>query len=397
VRRLFALMVLASCGPAPRAPFTPCPIQESRCRVDTFLALEGERGQLLDPWAQPPYVSVISVPELQRRLDLLRLLVQGPDAWGPWTGPLRELGLLSPQLSVVDSDQRWAAENTGAFYWSRDKEVTIVDRGRALDDITAVSVLTHEYTHAAQDREFGLRFSLDWQTTDEELVRVTLVEGEAELYGLLARLRMEGPDPAGFASDGYFRDWLRAMRDQTAIVDSPHTHVRLSLPYPTGGLLMARAWLRGRSTAVNRILLHPPGSFASILRAIEDRPDPGPPRPLCRRRVIPADQFQLLGTDRLGAALLYAYLVRTFGDEEEAWQAAFTWHGDQLWSLRDRKVDRNVTFWNVHTVGLRNTPLGARLAASPAPPRLEGDDLLVWTGLDQAAVMALRQATSCQQ
>jgi hypothetical protein len=394
VRRLVALVLLAGCGPAPHAPFAPCPIQEAQCRVDTFLALEGERGQLLDPWARPPDVSVISVAELQRRLDLLRALTLGSDAWDPWTEPLRDLGLLSPGLTVVDSDKRWEAENTGAFYWSRDKEITVIDRGAALDDVSAVSLLTHEYTHAAQDREFRLRFGLDWQTTDQELVRVTLVEGEAELYGLLARLRMEGPDPAGFASDQYFRDWLRTTRDQTAVVDSPHTHVRLSLPYPTGGLLMARAWLRGRSPAVNQVLLHAPDSFAAILRAIEDRPAPGPPRPLCHR-VIPLDQFLLLGSDRLGAGLLYGYLVRAFGDEAAAWQAAFTWNGDQLWALRDRKGGQSVTFWNVHTVGLRDTPLGAQLAASAGSPRLVGDDLLVWTGLDAATALALHQSTSC--
>jgi hypothetical protein len=104
----------------------------------------------------------------------------------------------------------------------------------------------------------------------------------------------------------------------------------------------------------------------------------------------------VLATDRLGAGLLYAYLARAFGDEAAAWQAAFTWHGDQLWSLREQKVaGHNVTFWNVHTVGLRDTPLGARLAASTVSPRLVGDDLLVWAGLDQAAAMALHPPSTC--
>lgn len=395
MKRLLVVLLLFGCGPAPRAPFTPCPIQERQCRVDTLLALEGERGQVWDPWAQPPFVSVISVEDLQRRLDLLRLLTLGPDAWGPWARPLGDLGLLSPQLTISESDRRWAAENTTAFYWSRDKEVTIIDRGRVLNDLDAVAILAHEYTHAAQDREFGLEFLEAWPTTDSELVRMTLVEGEAELYERLARLRMEGVDPSTFDFRLYFGGWLRSVRNETAAADSPHTHVRLDMPYPAGGLLMARAWQRGGSAAVDRVLLERPQTFATILRTIEDRPEPGPIRPLCKARMIPAEQYFLLAVDRLGAALLYAYLARAFNDDEGAWEASLTWQGDQLWSLKDRTSNLDVTFWNVHAPGLRNTPLGMRIAAGSGPPRLVGDDLIFWTSATDEAALTLHQATSC--
>jgi hypothetical protein len=397
VRRagILALLVAVGCGAAPRAPFAPCPIGERQCRIDTLLALEGERGQLWDPWTQPPFVRVISLPELEQRLNLLARLNPPPVGSDSFSDSLRQLGLLAPDLGIAEADRRWDTEQPTAYYWSHDKEVTIIDRGQPLDDIWAVATLAHEYTHAAQDREFGLVLEVQVATTDHEMVLQSLVEGEAGLYGFLAHLRMQGTDPVTYDSDGYYRRWLNDVRADTASVASPHTHVRRALPYPVGGLLMARAWARGRSAAATELLLHPPRSFAAIMRSIADRPEPGPPRPFCQRRAIPADQFQALASDRLGAGLLYAYLVRAFGGEPEAWEAALTWSGDQLWSLRDVKLGHAVTFWNVHVPGFRDTQLGAVIAAGSGPPRLVGDDLLFWTGLDEAAVPVLHQATSC--
>jgi hypothetical protein len=394
VRRLLVLALLAGCGPAPHPPFLPCPIQERQCLTDTFLALEGERGQLWDPWARPPSVGIISTVELKRRLELLDSINRSTEIWSDWSDPLRNLGLLSPTMDVIESDNRWDVENTIAVYWTRNKEVTVVDRSRPLDGIDAVATVAHEFTHAAQDREFGMRFGIERFSTDRELVRVTLTEGEADLYRLLAQVRMEGGYPELYGIDRYFRAWLGDVRAQILTADSPHTHARLALPYPAGGLLMARAWLRGRSPAVNQILLHPPATFVSIMHALEDLPDPGPPVPLCNRRVIPVDQFQVLASDRLGAGLLYAYLARLLGTEGEAWKAALTWRGDQLWSLRDRQ-SAPVTFWSVHTAGLRDTATGALLAARTEAPRLVGDELLFWSGIGADAALALHAVTNC--
>jgi hypothetical protein len=399
VKRLFmvlpAVLAAAGCGAAPRAPFAPCRIQERQCLIDTLLALEGERGQLWDPWTTPPAVSVISIVELDQRLQQLNARNRASDAWGAWDTPLRTLGLLSPTMDILQSDNHWDIDNIAAVYWPQDQQVTIVDRGHPFDDLQAVSTVAHEFTHAAQDREFGLQFTLETRTTDLELVRSTLVEGEASLYGLLAHLRMLGMPPESYDVAGYFHDWLADVRAQTLTADSPHTHARLAFPYPTGGLLMGRAWMQGRSPAVNRILLHAPDSFVSLMLALEGRPGPGPLAPLCPVRVIPSGQFGVLDTDRLGAGLLYAYLARLSGTDDDAWKAALTWRGDQLWSLEDRVSGNQATFWAVHTAGLRDTPLGAQLAASAGVPRLVGDDLLFWSNMDEVSALALHAATHC--
>jgi hypothetical protein len=391
---LLVALLAAACSPPPPPAFAPCAIQEPGCRVDTYLALEAERGQIWDPWAQPPPVVIIDVNELQRRLDLVGVAGFSWPNWANWTTPLQDLGLLGPEMNVVEADQRWELDNLAARYWSNDKEVSIVDRGLPLDDILATATLAHEYTHAAQDREFGLRFDEGRISTDREMVRQSLVEGEAQVYEMLAEQRMKGMDPEAVDWNGHFGSALTGVRDQTLAYDSPHTLIRRALPYPAGGLLMGRAWQQGRSTAVNRIILSPPASFVSIMLALEGRPAAVAPPRLCPHRLLP-ERFHFADTDRLGAGLFYAYLARAFGNENDAWQAALTWRDDQLWSLLDVTSNTAVTFWRVRAPGLRDTAIGAMLAARTEPPRLVGDEFVFWTGLDQPSAELLVQATNC--
>ena len=385
-------VLLLGCGPAPRPHFAPCPVTERDCRVATFLALEAERGQLWDPWSQPPRVEIISVAELQRRLFLIRT---DRLQWSLWTEPLRRLGVLAPEVDVVDADVVWQTDHTEAIYWSHDKEVSMIDRGLPLDDALATAALTREYTHAAQDREFGQRFEAGRSTTDREIVRQTLLQGEAELYGKLAELRMAGTDPGTFDWEGHFRGLLQGARDETKVSDRPHTLVRRALPHPAGGLLMAQAWLRGRVTAVNRLMLSPPPSFLSIMLALDGQPPPPPPPRLCPAAQLPLHRFDYLDSDRVGAAVFYAYLAKAYGDEAEAWRAALTWRSDQMWSLGDLSNGALVTYWRVQAPGLGATAVGAWLAGQAGPPKLVGDELLFWSGVDESTAELLRQTTAC--
>jgi hypothetical protein len=240
-----------------------------------------------------------------------------------------------------------------------------------------------------------MSFEVGRTSTDRELVRVTLIEGEAELYEQLAALRMQGTDPAAFDWSRHYGERLASVREQTLLFDSPHTLIRQALPYPVGGLLMGRAWQRGRSTAVNQLMLSPPSSFVDVMLALDGRPPAPPPHRLCPRPALPADRFLLLDTDRLGAGLFYGYLARAFGLESDAWQAALTWRNDQIWSYRDPTSGTPITFWRIRTAGLRETPLGGMLAARTEPPLLSGDDVLFWSGVDAAAAEMLKQATGC--
>jgi hypothetical protein len=375
---------LAGCGQAPHTPFQPCDVQQSACQVRTFLALEERRGQLWDPWAVPPPVAVISREVLRRWLGS----GGGDDVWD---NSLRALDLLPPNLDATSADQLWRLENGLAFYWSERKLVTFVEGRVPPGELAAVSMLTHEYAHAAQDREFGIA-APGPLTTDLDLVRTSLIEGEAEFYGTLARLEMEATDPASFDWAANYRHWLSNVRSDILFVASAHTHLRLSMPYPAGGWLIASAWLSGRTAGVNRVFLDPPRSFLGLMRVAEGLSYDVPLAPRC---TLPADRpgYIVADVDTLGAGLFYAFLARLSGREADSWQAALTWRGDQIWVVQNATSRNMATLWRVHAPGLRASPLGPILEAQPGPPVLEGDNLIFWSG-DEAA-QQLRRTLVC--
>lgn len=75
----------------------------------------------------------------------------------------------------------------------------VIDRGKPMDDIDAVTTLTHEFVHALQDSELDLEHYRErWgKTYDSALALTRLLEGEAVHYELLASL-----DERGLTSSG---------------------------------------------------------------------------------------------------------------------------------------------------------------------------------------------------
>jgi hypothetical protein len=383
---LWTSLVLA-CARAAPTPFEPCDVKEASCQVQTFLAVEERRGQLWDPWAAPPPVYVIT------RDDLRRILATGAQGFNLWTLPLQELGLLAGNVDVARADDLWRLDNGLAFYWSRDKLVTLIGERLPPGDIGATATLAHEYVHAAQDREVGIAFP-PGLGTDLQIVRTSLIEGEAEFFGALARLEMEGSDPAAFDWNTHYRGWLTSERNDTIHVTSPHTHVRLALPYPLGGGFLARAWLRAGAAGINRAFLDPPRSTLELMLASEDQPGHVPRAAPC---VLAPDRarFRPIDVDTLGAALFYAFLVRLTDREADSWQSALTWRGDQLWLAQNAVTGTLTTLWHIRAPGFAASPLGPLLSASAGPPLVEGDDVFFWSEDDPDLAQVIRHTLVC--
>jgi hypothetical protein len=387
---LVAALVVAACsGPAPL--LKTCDVRQSDCQQDLFLALHQLRGQLWDPWTSPPRVLVL---DRQRYRDLSRIQL-GPPSASAWTPALRELGLLPADVDADEADRSWFTETTLGAYWSRPQLVTLVDDDKStFDDPGSVSSLVHEYLHVAQDRELDLLSSRARLTTDREMVRNALIEGEARMFETLARLTLQHADASAAAiRDRMEREllgWRKASLSATAL----HAHVRRSFPYPLGGALFADAWAEGGSPGINQVYAHPPATFVEVMRAHERSSPAGPlPVDLCEPRF--ADP-RLTWTDRdtLGAALLYATLLALTRQEEASWAAAFTWRADRMW-LYQHPVHGPVRLWRVFAPGLAGTAAGAQLAARTSPPVMEGDYLLHWSPNLPDLLEALHASTGC--
>jgi hypothetical protein len=394
-RGLAALwLVLAAACQVPEASFTACDVRASTCHEQLARTVDAIRGRTWDPWWPGPDVAVITPEDHRRIAERVARDLRRAAASGLWTGALQQVGLLGLSVDVTSADQAWF-ETAGANYWAQAKLVTLVDRGQTLSGPAASALLAHELVHAAQDRELNF-VGFSPLTTDQEMVRMALTEGEAVLYGKLAELQMRGDDVAAFDWTAYFGEWIESLRQDTEDSISAHAHIRLSFPYPVGGAAMSRAWLALGATGVNRYFQRPPRSFLHLMLAAEGAPAPeeGVPGDCSRPYAVRAGGAA--GVDTLGAALFYGHLANTFrGNEPGAWAAARTWRGDRLWLFLDSN-NRSVPFWRIHAPGIRDTPLGAMLAAQTHPPLLEGDDVLFWTNVPDELVAELRGQLTCR-
>jgi hypothetical protein len=391
VRRAGLLWLLAAgCGSSPHVPFAPCDTQSSECQTQVYRAVAERRGQPWDPWSKPPRVGLISLDGLRRRLEL------DPAVFGRnglWSQSLQQLDLLTTVLSVSGADELWQLDNLDAVYSPLGRAVTMVDRGRSTSDAAATAVLARVFVLAAQDREIGT-LTTDLITTDQTMLRTALLEGEAELYGTMARVEMDGQDPAAYDWDGHFRPWVAEVRAQTLVAPSSHTLVRLALIRPLGGAWMARAWRRARDVGVDDAFLRQPPSFLALMQA-QTGVAVAPRTPGRCQLSLDRDAFRSLDRDELGAGVFYAYLSGLSSLESEAWTSALTWQRDEIWIFADLVRAKQVFLWRVHAPGLAASPLGALLATRPGPPFLEGDDLYVFSPEDTDAIAAIRKGLAC--
>jgi hypothetical protein len=389
-----ALLALAAGCQSPEPPsITACDTRQSACQQQLARAVEQLRGRLWDPWWPRPEVVVIT-PEEQRRIaELIARDLRRAAASGIWSEALQQVGLLGVSLDVATADQAWF-EAALANYWPAAKAVTVVDRGQPMGGVSASEVLAHELVHAFQDRELNFA-GFSPLSTDQEMVRMALTEGEAVVYAKVAEQHMLGEDPAAFDWTGYFGDWMAALRAQTAEVRSAHSHIRLSFPYPVGGAFLAQSWQSLGVIGVDRHFLRPPRSFLELLLANEGAPAPQRSGPADCKEPRALSFAAVVSSDTLGAGLLYGHLVNVFAEEADAWDATLTWRGDRMWLMFDVN-GRPMTFWRVHAPGIGATALGPALAARTGPPVLEGDELVFWSGTPADALAEMRVRLTCR-
>jgi hypothetical protein len=390
------VLLLLSSGVGCQSPspeFTACDVRQEDCHRATFRSVQAMRGRLWDPWVRPPKVDIISAMDQQQiaaaiARDLRRAIDN--DLWSP---VLRSAGLLGA-LDVIDADQVWLA-SAAAVYWAASKTITVVDRGVPLDGISATRTLVHEMVHASQDAELDFQ-SFSPLTTEQEMVRTALTEGEASLYEKMASLRMEGEDPTTFPWADHFRSLLEVNRAQAAFEPSLHTQIRLSFVYPIGGALLSQAWTRGGITAVNLTFQQHPRTVVELLASMGYLP-PGTDLRVAECSPPGGLPYGLvLAQDTLGAALFYGHLVGMSGLEQESWETALMSRGDTLWILRVGLANAGM-FWRVHVPNVRQSKLGPMLEARTEPPVLQGDDVLFWRGIEATVLEHFQSQSVCRR
>jgi len=153
-------------------------------------------------------------------------------------------------------------DSIAAFYAFDDQAIYVVDRGEPLDSETAVSTLAHEFVHAMQDEGHQLRDFLAQRATtfDRRLAALSVVEGEASLYQLMAQFALHNRNIWIDHTDHGDLLAFQAMQETNA----PFTRAGLVFPYTVGRRHMLQAWLHGTDEAVRAVFDDPPVSTRQV-------------------------------------------------------------------------------------------------------------------------------------
>lgn len=249
-----------------------------------------------------------------------------------------KLGVLPPDVDLVESYRRLTAEAPYGYYDSSDEVLRLVARPvmrseimevvSALRnrDVVAGEVLAHEVCHALQDMHFDLdRLDREAPSDDARLARRALVEGDASLVGFLYSATF-------FQS---FSDWVHFLQRRGArafrIEGVPDYLSQRSLfPYLAGGLYVAELYAEGGFSRIDAAYQDLPASTEQILHP-ELR---GLPQSEPQIVVLPAadavhgNDVRVLAEDSLGEFGLRVVLTREL-DAGTARVATEGWGGDR--------------------------------------------------------------------
>lgn len=171
---------------------------------------------------------------------------------------LRALGLLAPSQDVAALQLKLLSAQVIGFYDDKTRKLVVVsDQGMTPE---ARITLAHEYTHALQDRAFGLsKLALNAEGQDDrDLARLALVEGDATQsmlqwaldhltpQELLGVSQTPQPDMSGIPA------WMVEQ---------------LEFPYTTGATFVAQRYAQGGWPAVNAVFARPPSSTEQVMHA----------------------------------------------------------------------------------------------------------------------------------
>jgi len=289
-------------------------------------------------------------------------------------GQLRAVGLIGPDVDLVDASSSLQTSGVLAYYSPKTKKITV--KGTNTDDVATRVTIAHELTHALQDQHFDLqKLEKDAAKAHASTPVRTLIEGDA------VRIQRAYADSLS-ESDQAAYDAERASTSADAQAEIADKGVPDSLavffeaPYDLGPTMLDAVIAKEGVGGVDALFEHPPTADAAFLT----------PSTLLQHRVFPdldppklAKGERRSGTpDIFGAFALYQMLSSRL-DPSVALTAADAWGGDSM-----------VTFTRKGTTCLRATFLGKTRDGTKAIT----DALTQWAALMPAGAAQVDGATT---
>ena len=376
---LAALCTAAACGSDPDRPsvvvnardcdtLPECAIASSACQRGVLEITACVRGD--DTPALPP-IRTLTRQQLRAELSaqLAASATDMPDEAAQLSTAsiekaLEALKLVAAQSSLTEAALDEQVSSIAAFYREQQQDITVISDA-TMDRGAAMNALAHEFTHYLQDEAGQLAVARkDNVSIDESLARRALAEGEAEVTSYRSSAQMLGYPPRNVRWNELFTRIESSIAAGTNASDSPLITALNQLPYAISPRAIEQAWEAGERFAVDALFDAPPLTQLDWLsgnpgsgRSIAERLDCQPP--------LPPDGFELVGTDSLGVAGLYAML----GTQGVAsLETAKVWRKDVLAVYRATDGDpSDPTVLAVWRVRFSDDTAAMRFAGSLAP------------------------------
>ncbi len=418
-RRICALaavaLLLAGCGssPASASPTTaasPTPTTAASAANRTpaptqnldqvFTAIEGQVEQLRGLDQHSPVARKILDEDQLRTLILAEFDKTNPPALVAATEKVeKSLGLLPADASLKDLDVQLLSSQVAGLYDPDTRTMDVVSKSGQVGPLEEITY-AHEFDHALQDQNFGLKkLGLDdTSNSDRALARLALPEGDATLLmSLWAESNLNAVQllqVATQANDPSQTALLNAMPD-----DLKET---LLFPYEQGLSWVSGLQAGGDWAAVNAAYASPPDSTEQILHPAKWASHEVPVAV-----TIPASLPTRLGpgwtmplTDTLGELQLRIWLEQVGKlPAAQAEAAAAGWGGDRI-----ALVENGSTF-GLAVITKWDTPADATEFAAAAGPTLKllpsstamidpgsTSQVVLFVASDQATISALAGA-----
>ena len=324
-----AVMGLAGCGDdAPARTDLPyelyCNIASDDCQrriYDSVAAMLGADG------FDPPTIRTISVDqhtdEVRDGIDLEDLTGEDAETRG-----LRLLGFIpEASESVTGTQAEYWINQVAAYYSRRSNAITVIDRD--YDEVSAQTLLAHEFTHAIQHAQFNLNTVGANADTEDGVMGVRgVVEGDA-MHSSFAWVY----EKLGYLPEEIDWDEIHEERTDNARAIASDPEVALidsasSFPYAYGFDFMSSATLSGGLDGRAAAFESPPATAMEVMAGYDvvppsfDFPEVAHPSPL--------DGHTVEVENRFGAWYVYGFLRRHGVSDHSAWLTALSWLGDEL-------------------------------------------------------------------
>ena len=338
---LAACLLLVACGSSspspsptasPSAPTaSPGPATPTPDPAAVYSAIEAQVQQIRGLTAKKPVTPILlDDATLIKNMAASFTKDNPPDVLAANQQLMELMGLIPKGASLSDLYIQLLGSQVAGYYDPDTQQLYVVSKTGAVGPVEKVT-FSHEFTHALQDQNFGLKnLALDAiGQGDASLAQLSVAEGDATmLMSLWAQAHLTPADMLALVQAG-------SDPEQTKILDAMPDILKETLlfPYTSGLSMVLAAQTSGGWPAVNAMYDRPPASTEQVLHADKYASGEAP-----IAVTFPADLAKRLGTgwsvdmqDTLGEFQLGVWL-KSAGKipQATATTAAAGWGGDRV-------------------------------------------------------------------